>query len=355
VSDPEAILVRGPNWAGDLVMSTPGFRALRAHFPEAHIALQLRPGLEALMAGSPWFDEILPVDSYRKGGLALWREGKALKRSRHFDVGLCLPDSFSSALLMRVAGVGRVVGYRRGGRGPLLHQAVSPNPEWGRRRMVARERFVLGLTDALGCSEQGTQLELFTTAAEEARVDELLGSAAVGSIVAMAPGASFGPSKLWESEAFARVGDELVNSDFQVLLVGAPRERAIANAVSAKMRSPHRNLVGDVDLGSLKALLRRCRLLVCNDAGARHIAVAFGVPSIVIFGPTSLEKTNLNLEGVSALKADVPCRPCYQRNCPIDHRCMTRVDSDQVLAAARLALDPPPPSSDETSAQAQNP
>ena len=84
-------------------------------------------------------------------------------------------------------------------------------------------------------------------------------------------------------------------------------------------------------LGALKAVLRRSRVLVCNDAGARHIAVAFGTPCVVVMGPTSLEKTNLNLERVKVLSTDVDCRPCYLRECPIDHRCMTRITTDMVL------------------------
>ena len=84
--------------------------------------------------------------------------------------------------------------------------------------------------------------------------------------------------------------------------------------------------------------MRRARVLVCNDAGARHVAVALGVPSVVLFGPTSLAKTNLNLERVRALAADVACRPCYHRACPIDHRCMTRLAPERVAAAALPAL-----------------
>ncbi|RIK95793.1 MAG: LPS biosynthesis glycosyltransferase, partial [Proteobacteria bacterium] len=103
-------------------------------------------------------------------------------------------------------------------------------------------------------------------------------------------------------------------------------------------RAPAALLAGALDLGASKALLRRARVLVCNDAGARHVAVALGVPTVVLFGPTSLAKTNLNLERVRALAADVGCRPCYHRVCPIDHRCMTRIAPERVVAAALPAL-----------------
>src|SRR5258705_2263828 len=109
------ILVRGPNWTGDLVMATPGFRALRAGFPAAHITLLVTAQLAPLLAGAPWFDALVPLDSRNRG--ALVRDGLALRRRARFDLGLCLPDSIESALLMRVAGVRRIVGYARGLRG----------------------------------------------------------------------------------------------------------------------------------------------------------------------------------------------------------------------------------------------
>jgi len=335
------ILVRGPNWTGDLVMATPGLRALREGFPRARITLQLRPGLEGLMAGSPFFDELLPLRSYHQGVSALLREAKELRTRRRFDLGLCIPDSFSSALLMRLAGVRRVVGYRRGLRSLLLHEAVAPRPEWGARRMVARERFVLDLVAALGCGEQGTRLELFTTGEEEKRVEALLRRAGIEQgepLVTLAPGASFGPSKLWPAASFARVADELARAGAAVVLVGSPSEAALTRAVLDSMETSAADLAGALDLGSLKALLRRAALLVCNDAGARHIAVAFGVPCVVLMGPTSLEKTNLNLEGVRVFESDVECRPCYQRSCPIDHRCMTRLEPEPVARVARELL-----------------
>ena len=328
------ILVRGPNWTGDLVMSTPAFRALRKKFPADRITLQLRPGLEPLLAGSPWFDEILPVASYRRGAAALWREGRALRSAHRYDIGVCLPDSWSSALLMRAAGVRSICGYRRAGRSPLLHRPVDPRPEWGRRRLVAREISALELMKAIGCEPDGTRLELFTSPEEEAQADRALAACGhAGPLLVLAPGASFGPSKCWAPESFADVGDAAVRAGARVAVVGtleeAPRVRRVCDA----MRAPACALAGALDLGGFKALLRRADSLVCNDAGARHIAAAFGVPAAILLGPTSLEKTSLNLRGMRVFEVDVPCRPCYKRECPIDHRCLTRIEASEVSAA----------------------
>jgi heptosyltransferase-2 len=158
-------------------------------------------------------------------------------------------------------------------------------------------------------------------------------------MVVLAPGASFGPSKIWPPASFAQVGDALARAGAQVVLVGAPGERALAHSIAGAMRSPVADLAGDLDLGALKAVIRSARVFVGSDAGARHVAVAFGVPCIVLMGPTSLAKTNLTLERVRVLTADVGCRPCYLRECPIDHRCMTRIEPERVVAAALPALE----------------
>jgi len=338
------ILVRGPNWTGDLVMATPGFRALRAGFPDARITLQVPAKLAPLLSGAPWFDALVPRDPGRTGRWALIREGLALRRRARFDLGLCLPDSIESALLMRVAGVRRIVGYARGLRGPLLHQRVTLPRSAGRRGLIARELHVLGLVEAVGCPGLGTAPELFVSGAEQAEADAALEAAGVCAdepLAVLAPGASFGASKLWPAESFAAVGEALARAGARVVLSGSASERALCQRLGAALRGRALDLCGALGLGALKGLLRRARLLVANDAGARHVAVALGVPCVVVMGPTSLDKTPLNLERVSVLSADVACRPCYLRDCPIDHRCMTRVAPEWVAREALRAFGAP--------------
>ena len=124
----------------------------------------------------------------------------------------------------------------------------------------------------------------------------------------------------------------------RVVLVGSQAEGELAKRVADGMRQEPINMVGVLGLGEAKALIRRTSLLVCNDAGARHIAVAFGVPCIIFMGPTSLEKTNVNLEGLRVFETLVPCRPCYKRNCPIDHPCMLKIDPEDVIRVACQTL-----------------
>jgi heptosyltransferase-2 len=337
------ILVRGPNWTGDLVMATPGFRALRAGFPRARITLHVRASQAALLEGAPWFDAVLPFPEPADGASVL-REARALRARGRFDLGLCLPDSFGAALLMRAAGVRRVVGYARNGRGALLHQRVPWPAEAGRRGLLPRELHVLGLVEALGCARRGLALELFVSEREQREADAALAAAGAepdAPLALLAPGASFGASKHWPVDSFAAVGDALVRGGARVVVTGSPAERALCARVRAAMREPSLDLAGALGLGALKGLMRRARLLVANDAGARHVAVALGLPVVLVMGPTSLDKTSCNLERVSVLSADVPCRPCYLRDCPIDHRCMTRVAPEWVAEEAARAFAAP--------------
>ena len=126
-----------------------------------------------------------------------------------------------------------------------------------------------------------------------------------------------------------------------MLLIGTAAERDRLGAVQRQMASEAIDLGGVLDLGTLKALLRRTRLLVANDAGARHVAAAFDVPSVIFFGPTSVTKTAENLARTEVLETEHGCRPCYRRECPIDHRCLTSIDVAEALAAVDRALDRP--------------
>ncbi len=340
MSGAQRILVRAPNWLGDVVMATPGFRALRALFPEAELVLHARAAHLALLAGAPWFDRLVAVASYHRGAAAMLREAYVLRGTR-FDLGLCLPESQSSALLMRASGARHLVGYDRPGGRWLLDYAPRPPP-----RMTPRERHVLDLVRC-AAGERGaeydwsdTRVELFVDPESAARAAELRRDDGIADapLVLLAPGASYGPSKCWPPERFAALGDALAADGARVAVIGAPDERPLAARVVAAARSAPLDWCGRFDLRVLKAIVASAQLVVCNDAGARHLAVALGVPCIAIFGPTSVAKTALNLERVAVFASDVGCRPCYRRRCPTDHRCMRSIGAEAVAAAALETL-----------------
>jgi heptosyltransferase-2 len=205
------------------------------------------------------------------------------------------------------------------------------------------ERYYLELARALGCPELGTSLELALEPDAERRCDARFAGAGIERgrpLVCIAPGAAYGPAKLWPTRHFAELARGLAADGVQLALIHAPSEQPLADAIRAQAPGVAIAELGGagMDLALLKAVIARASLLVCNDAGARHVAAAFEIPCLVLMGPTSLEYTNLNLKRSRLLREPIPCAPCQRRVCPIDHRCMTRLAPARVLEEARRAL-----------------
>lgn len=346
----ERIAVRCPNWLGDVVMTTPALHAVRVHRPEAHLTAFLPEPLVPLLTGAEFLDEVRPLKSRAgaPGPSAWWADRASIARAG-FDRALVFPESISSAWLMRAAGVPRVAGFARDPlRRFLLHEVVPSPPSWGRRRLVSRERFAMELVRAVfGLAASQTtdlRLRLAVTREEEARLAAALHVAEPSRPrvnrppIVIAPGASFGETKCWPVESYASLADRIAVRGERVVLIGAPGEEARVAAVKSAMREPATVLAGRLDLGALKALLRGARALVANDAGARHVAAAFGVPSVIFFGPTSVEKTADNLERIEVLETEHDCRPCYSRTCALDHRCLRSISVDSAFDAAARAI-----------------
>jgi len=344
--DKEKIAVVLPNHLGDVVMATPALRALRRGRPDAEVTGVVRAALAGVLRGAPWLDRIVAHDIYKKPG-KLAQFGARLRVARELrgtDVVVVLPNSFASSLLAFATGARTRVGYARRARGFLFTDAAPAPRSNGRFVPTAMERYYLDLVRRLGAPDLGTQVELFLEPDAERECDARFRAAGLGArpLVCLAPGAGFGPSKLWPLEYVAEVASALRSDGADVALVHGPGEAALADEIAARAGGGLALLGGDgMSLSLLKSVLARAQLLVCNDAGARHIAAAFEVPTLVLMGPTAVGYTNLNLKRTKLLREPVECSPCQLRVCPIDHRCMTRLLPARVLAEARAALTRP--------------
>jgi heptosyltransferase-2 len=333
-SDAERLLVVCPSWVGDTVMATPVLRAVREHAPRARIVAAVRPGLEPLLDGAPWIDEILPLDP--RGMVGPIRAAAALRRRRP-QAALLLPNSFRTALTVRLAGIPVRVGYDRDGRGLLLTARLAAARRSGPVPMVdyflELARFATGRADVAG------RLELAVTAAEEEAADALLAGIS-GPFALLNPGANR-PDKRWPAERFARVADALADRHgLAAAVTGAPAERPIAREVAARARRPVVDLAArGVTLGSLKAVARRAALLVTNDTGPRHVAAALGTAVVTLFGPTDHRWTTLHAPHERLLLAEpfLPEEEIADRHpalCAIE-----RITVGDVLAACAALLD----------------
>jgi heptosyltransferase-2 len=160
------------------------------------------------------------------------------------------------------------------------------------------------------------------------------------TVIGMNPGAQFGSSKCWPPAHFARLAELLSQHwNCKILLFIGPGEKDIGNKIVQLSRAKIINTGPDkVDLALLKPLIQRCRLLVTNDTGPRHYAVAFDIPVVVIMGPTDPRYTQVNLEKTIVLRREMECSPCHLKECPLDHQCMTEISPEAVLQAGKQLL-----------------
>ena len=338
---PQRIVVRCPNWVGDLVMCTPALRSLRQHFTSAHISVLVKPSLRQVIEHLPFVDEIIEYEPKgRDRGLKNYISFIGHLRKQRFDLGILMPHSFSSALVLYLAGVPMRLGYNRNARGWMLTRKVAPFTEQGKIVPVNMVRLYLELVKNLGCSVEDSRVELKTSASAEQWVDSFFSEHGIANsdiTVVMIPGATFGSSKCWKDSSFAEVADALMSEyRARVFIVPGPGEADIAQSIRIKMKHPPVDMGrGILPLDRLMALIRRSSLLITNDTGPRHFGVAFNKPVIVLMGPTDPRYTDYSLDKTVILHGDADCAPCHLKTCPIDHRCMTMITPQKVLTAAR--------------------
>jgi len=248
-----------------------------------------------------------------------------------FDTAYVLPNSLKSALIPWLAGIAKRIGYQ-GERRYLLLNRRLPNPP-GRPPMVA---FYSALAGTPAPSNQHPHLQF-----DRAVIDNATASAGVqrGAYWAFAPGAEYGPAKCWPAEHYAELARMLaVAHGLPILLLGSGKELALCEQIAQHSEGFCRVLAGKTSLLDAMALIAGARGVVSNDSGLMHVAAAFGVPQVAVFGSTSPEHTPpLNPKArVLWLKEELQldCAPCFDRVCRFGHtRCLTGVSAQRVETA----------------------
>jgi heptosyltransferase-2 len=381
------ILVRGTNWLGDAVMTTPALLRLREKFPGAHIALLTPDKLRELWLRHPAVDETISFSTgenvfsvgrkLRRWGETAGEPGLARQvavttaredaRPTRFDLALVLPNSPRSAIEPWLAGIPRRIGCARPWRNFFLTQAVAPRSDAVKMRKHSESEIrqlisqnpepriqnpeipksahqifeYLHLTAALGANPEPLAPQLFVTPEEIVSAKKKFGLEKIGGpVFGLNPGAEYGPAKRWPTEKFVAAAREIQRRTNCVwLLFGGRADAVITNQVESAIRNPQSaifNLAGKTSLRELMALLKLCRVLLTNDTGPMHVAAALGTPVVVPFGSTSPELTGPGLPGDPRhhlVKSDAPCSPCFLRECPIDFRCMNGIGVERVVEA----------------------
>ena len=366
ISEPRRILVRGVNWLGDAVMTTPALLRLREKFPAAQITLLTQSKLVDLWRHHPAINET--IDFTAEG--SVFTIAKKL-RAEKFDLALVLPNSPRSALEIFLADIPQRIGYARPWRNFFLTQAVAARTGVAkmRKRSVGEIKSLIAdnskpktknqkpdpathhiheylhLAATLGANAEPLAPQLFVTPEEIEAAKIKFGLDKISQpIFGLNPGAEYGAAKRWPAEKFIAAAKEIQRrTDCVWILFGGKGDFKLAAQIESEIQNSKfkiQNLSGQTSLRELMALLKLCRVVLTNDTGPMHVAAALGTPVVVPFGSTSPELTGPGLPGDARhrlLKSDAPCSPCFLRECPIDFRCMNSITVEQIVEAVIAA------------------
>ncbi|MFZ0637949.1 MAG: lipopolysaccharide heptosyltransferase II [Candidatus Acidiferrales bacterium] len=332
------ILVRATNWVGDAIMAIPALEAIRAREPKAEITILARRWVSALYRNQGLADHLLVLEDLKDPASSL--------RAAKFDTAILFQNAFHAAWLVWRAGVPERIGYARDARSALLTRPIElpaagqipPHESYYYAELLRRA----GWLEKLPAVHE-IRLRVDSHARERAQSHFLEAGVRPGvRRIAIAPGAAYGSAKCWPAERFSALADRLIAGfDADVILFGAPSECDIAARIAAGMRYRPVNLAGLTSIDELPAHFAACHLFIGNDSGAMHVAAAVDVPVVAIFGSTDPEGTAPMTSRRTLVRQAPSCSPCFLRQCPVDHRCMTRIEVAVVEDAARHWLEQP--------------
>ncbi len=338
------IVVRGTNWVGDAVMTIPALRELRRIFPDAHTTLHTRTWAKGIFQDADFIDEILPFEREKSSFKTTLAQAKVW-REHNFDLAILFTNSFESAFLAKLGRVSRRFGYAKEGRSFLLTDAVKI-PSWKNERheifyylnLIAEIEHKFFGTKTVLENEPRFALEVSEERKKNARnILEINNVDLSKKLVAFVPGSTNSRAKRWQTESYANLNDSLQNElNSNVILIGAENELDVSHEVFEKSKIKPTILTGKTTLSEVVSILSICDLLVSNDTGPAHISAALETKTLVIFGPTNPKTTQPFRSEI--LRKDVDCSPCMLRDCPIDHRCMTRISPAEVFEKAASML-----------------
>jgi heptosyltransferase II len=332
------IIVRGTNWIGDAVMQIPALRRLKRMFGEAHLTLATRAWAQGIFQDADFIDDFLIIEP----GESIFQQARKWRQGK-FDLAVLFTNSFQTALVAKLGRVKTRFGYAHEGRSFLLTNPIK-KPAWKNEKHEIH--YYLNLVSAVETSYGGLNegpepqfgLTVSKTRKDEAR--QILAQNGVDlskKLIAFCPGSTNSRAKRWPSERYAHLNDRLQKElKANIILLGDRSEFEVCNEVSENSKIKPINLTGKTSLAESTAILSLCDLLISNDTGPAHISAALGTNTIVIFGPTNPATTHPI--GAEIIRKEVDCSPCMLRDCPIDHRCMTRISADEIFEKSRVML-----------------
>jgi heptosyltransferase-2 len=329
-------LVIGPAWVGDMVMAQSLFRVLVARSGGAVIDVVAPPWSGPLLARMPEVRSAIALDvAHGELGFAKrWRLGRSL-RAEAYDHAIVLPRSAKSALVPFFAAAKRRTGYRAELRALLLTDVRDPDLQ---RLDQTVKRFVaLGLDVGASLPEPLPRPALRIDERNRAAVLARLQLDSSRPVVALLPGAAYGPAKQWPISSFAMVAQSAMASGAAVWVLGSAAEKELGQHIVGIAGSGVRNLCGETRLEDTVDLLSLARSAVANDSGLMHVAAAAGTHVIAIYGSSSPTYTPPLAERATIHYLGLECSPCFKRECPLGHlRCLREISASDVWKSLEI-------------------
>ncbi|MDP2167274.1 MAG: lipopolysaccharide heptosyltransferase II, partial [Thermodesulfovibrionales bacterium] len=330
----DRVLVRGVNWIGDAVMTMPALRALKKALPESKISLLVKPWVASLFEKDPHIDEIILYGEEYTGLRGRRRLLKAL-RSKRFSLAILLQNAFNAALTAFLAGIPERAGYARDMRGFLL---TMPVPFNGQDRKIHHIEYYLNLLRQAGIRADYSEPWLYLDISERLHAREAF-SDMRRPLLGLNPGATYGSAKRWQAERFAAVALRFIEEvDGSAVVFGGKSEEGIAAEIVSLCDRKGRivSLAGRTTLRELAASVSECDVFLTNDSGPMHVCYAVRTPLVAVFGSTEPSLSGPPTKGNIVLKKDIPCSPCFDRECLEGSlKCMDAIDVPEVFEAIK--------------------
>jgi lipopolysaccharide heptosyltransferase II len=325
----EKILIRTPNWLGDLMMSTAFIRVVLERYPHSSVDLVVKKGFENIPL--PQRGNILPFD---KESMSAFRFGKTLKEYC-YDRIFVLPPSFSSALMALGAGIPKRFGYSGNMRGMLLNQVKSYQQKHRTQHLVSE--YLQLLDRNLSISDMDPGLDVDQEWIEITLGDEF--KYLPESYLCLAPGVIYGPAKQWPVEYFRELAASLVKKGENLVIIGTKDDVELGDF----LREVDENIIslcGRTNLTQLIAILAQAKALISNDSGTMHVMAALQKPQVAIFGSTSTIWTGPLNRKAEIIDLKIECSPCFKRECRFGHYdCLRKISPQLVLKKLASALE----------------
>lgn len=332
------ILVIGPSWVGDMVMSQSLYKALKQKHPHATIDVLAPAWCEPILARMPEVNRSIemPIGHGAFDIKGRWKIGRGLK-SQGYTHAFVLPNSAKSALIPLFAGIPQRIGWK----GEMRYGLLTDLRPDKRLFQYYVERFVALASDKKSMKQE---VKLESCPRPALRVDTQaqantfikFGLSNERTIVGMCPGAEFGPAKRWPDKHYAEVAEHAIQQGQQVWLFGSGKDREVTekirDALTKEAQSHCYNLAGSTSLIEAVDLLAACDTVVSNDSGLMHISAAVGANVIAVYGSSSPDYTPPLTDKLTIVHTNIECRPCFKRECPLGHmNCLNQLGSEQVI------------------------